>query len=77
MKQLQEGTVVEGTVINIIEDEIFVDLGYKADGIIPRDEFSYSDEKAADKYKAGDKISAYILRMNDGRGNVLLSTKSD
>lgn len=75
LKKLQEGTVVEGTVINIIGDEVFVDLGYKADGIIPRDEFSYKDEKASDKFKPGDKIEAYILRMNDGRGNVLLSTK--
>lgn len=75
LKKLEEGTVVEGTIVDIIGEDIFVDLGYKADGIIPRDEFSYGDEKPADKYKAGDKISAYILRMNNGQGNVLLSTK--
>ena len=75
LKKLEEGTVVEGTIVDIVGDDIFVDLGYKADGIIPREEFTYGDEKPADKYKVGDKISAYILRMNNGQGNILLSTK--
>ena len=75
LKKLEEGTVVEGTIVDIVGDDIFVDLGYKADGIIPRDEFTYGDEKPADKYKVGDKITAYILRMNNGQGNILLSTK--
>ena len=75
LKSLEEGTIVEGVVVDIVGDEIFVDLGYKADGIVPRDEFSYSEEVPGDKYKVGDKIEAYILRMNNGKGNVLLSTK--
>ena len=75
LKKLEEGTTVKGTIVDIVGDEIFVDLGYKADGIIPRDEFSYGDEKPSDKYKVGDEIEAYILKMNDGRGNVLLSAK--
>ena len=75
LKKLEEGTVVEGTIVDIIGEDIFVDLGYKADGVIPRDEFSYGDEKATEKYKVGDKIEAYILRMNNGQGNILLSTK--
>lgn len=76
LKSLEEGTQVTGTVVDIVNDEIFVDLGYKADGVVPRDEFSYDeDEKPASKYKIGDKIDVFILRMNDGKGNVLLSTK--
>ena len=75
LKKLEEGTVVEGTVVDIVGDDIFVDLGYKADGIIPKDEFSYGDETPSSKYKAGDSISAYILKMNNGQGNILLSTK--
>lgn len=75
LKKLEEGTVVEGTIVDIVGEDIFVDLGYKADGVIPRDEFTYGDEKPADKYKVGDKITAYILRMNNGQGNILLSTK--
>ena len=75
LKRLEEGTVVEGTVVDIVGDDIFVDLGYKADGIVPRDEFSYGDEVPSSKYKVGDKITAYILKMNNGQGNILLSTK--
>ena len=75
LKRLEEGTIVEGTVVDIVGDDIFVDLGYKADGIIPRDEFSYGTEVPSSKYKVGDSISAYILKMNNGQGNVLLSTK--
>ena len=75
LKSLEEGTVVEGVVVDIVGDEIFVDLGYKADGIVPREEFSYSDEIPSEKYKVGDKIEVYILKMNNGKGNVLLSTK--
>ena len=75
LKSLEEGTVVEGIVVDIVGDEIFVDLGYKADGIVPREEFSYSDEIPSEKYKVGDKIEVYILKMNNGKGNVLLSTK--
>ena len=75
LKSLEEGTVVEGVVVDIVGDEIFVDLGYKADGIVPKEEFSYSDEIPSEKYEVGDKIQAYILKMNNGKGNVLLSTK--
>lgn len=75
LRKLEEGTIVEGTVIDIIDDEIFVDLGYKADGIVPKDEFSYEDAKPSEMYKKGDKITAYILKMNNGQGNILLSCK--
>ena len=76
LKSLEEGTQVTGTVVDIVGNEIFVDLGYKADGIVTREEFSYNEnDKPEEMYKKGDKIDVYILRMNDGKGNVLLSTK--
>lgn len=68
---------VTGTVISISsKGEIFVDFGYKADGIIPLKE--YSDNENAnpkDEFKSGDSITADILKWNDGLGNVLLSYK--
>ena len=68
---------VTGTVIGISsKGEIFVDFGYKADGIIPRNEYS-EDEKLnpKDEFKTGDTITADVLKWNDGLGNVLLSYK--
>ena len=76
LKSLEEGTVVEGTCVDVVDGEVFVDLGYKADGIIPKEEFSYDeDEKPENTIKKGDKLEVFILRMNDGKGNVLLSRK--
>lgn len=68
---------VTGTVIGISsKGEIFVDFGYKADGIIARAEYSDDDTKnPKDEFKAGDTITADVLKWNDGTGNVLLSYK--
>lgn len=69
--------IITGTIINITsKGEIFVDLGYKADGIIPRDEYSFNlENNPADEFKVGDKITAEVIKKNDGTGNVLLSYK--
>lgn len=74
-KQLEK--IVTGTIISITnKGEIFVDINYKADGIIPKKEFSFDEnENPKDTFKVGDKISAEVLKMNDGEGNVLLSYK--
>ena len=68
---------VTGTVIQISsKGEIFVDFKYKADGIIPKSE--YSDDANKDpkiEFKPGDTITADVLKWNDGEGNVLLSYK--
>ena len=72
LEKISTGTVIE--VNN--EGEIFVDLNYKADGIIPKGEYSY-DENANPKeeLKPGDKIEVEVIKLNDGQGNVLLSCK--
>ena len=68
---------ITGTVIQISrKGEIFVDFKYKADGIIPRKEYSDDETKnPKDEFKPGDKITADVLKWNDGLGNVLLSYK--
>lgn len=68
---------VTGKVISISsKGEIFVDFGYKADGIVPLKEYS-DDENAnpKDEFKSGDTITADVLKWNDELGNVLLSYK--
>ena len=69
--------IVTGTVIQISsKGEIFVDFKYKADGIIPKVEYSEDETKnPKDEFKAGDEITADVLKWNDGLGNVLLSYK--
>lgn len=71
LKSIKKGTVITGTIVEINDkNEIFVDIGYKADGIIPKSEFFGEEE-----LKVGDKIKAEVLKLNDGQGNVLLSNK--
>lgn len=68
---------VTGTIIQISrKGEIYVDFQYKADGIIPKIEYSDDESKnPKDEFKVGDTITADILKWNDGYGNVLLSYK--
>ena len=77
MKTVNVKQIVKGIIININKKgEIIIDIGYKADGIIPRGEYSYNESADPRKeLKIGDTITAEVLKMNDGEGNVLLSTK--
>lgn len=77
LKETKLEKTVTGKIIAITQKgEIFVDIGYKADGIIPKQEYS-SDENANPmaEFKIGDEITADVLKQNDGLGNVLLSYK--
>ncbi len=75
-KTIHNGEVVEGTVIDVKEDEIILNIGYKADGIITRSE--YTNEQNADLREivhVGDKMEAKVLKVNDGDGQVVLTYK--
>ena len=75
--QIHGGQVLTGTVIQIVDGEISVSIGYKSDGYIPRSEFSNDpDLDPASQYKVGDPIEVEVLKVNDGEGNVLLSRKN-
>lgn len=77
IKDANIGKTATGKIIEITsKKEIIVDLGYKADGIIPLSEYSFDEGKNPnDEFKIGDTITADVLKMNDGLGNVLLSYK--
>lgn len=76
MTQLIPNSVVTGKIIGYNNNEVFVDLGYKADGLIPMDEFleqaGFDPER---DLKEGTPITALIMKINDGDGNVQLSKK--
>lgn len=77
MKNIKVKETLEGRIININKkDEIVIDIGYKADGLIPKSEYSYNENaNPREELKIGDKIIAEVIKMNDGEGNVLLSCK--
>ena len=76
LKTIRNGEVVEGTVIDVKPDEIILNIGYKSDGIITRNE--YTNEPNVDLttvVSVGDTMEAKVLKVNDGEGQVLLTYK--
>ncbi len=73
---IRKGEIVEGTIIGMNADEIYVNIGYKSDGIIPKSEFSnYPALDLTTAVTVGDSIRTKVLRVNDGEGQVLLTYK--
>lgn len=75
-KTIKNGEIVEGTVIAVKEDEIILNIGYKSDGIITKNE--YSNGQSVDLtqvVEVGQTMSAKVLKVNDGEGQVLLTYK--
>lgn len=72
---IHNGQIVEGTVISVKEDEIVLNIGYKADGIISRAEYSNTAVDLTECVKVGDTMQAKVVKVNDGEGQVSLSYK--
>ena len=76
LKTLSTGDVVSGTVIRVTPTEVYVDLGYKADGVISESELSDDPTlKPEDLVHVGDTVEAFVYRVSDVEGTVGLSVK--
>ncbi|MDO4661784.1 MAG: bifunctional 4-hydroxy-3-methylbut-2-enyl diphosphate reductase/30S ribosomal protein S1 [Tissierellia bacterium] len=76
MKKIYPRDIVKGSVINVKDDEIFVDIQYRADGIVKLDEMTDEQrENPKDHFNVGDEVDVYIIKLDDGEGNVSLSTR--
>lgn len=74
--KIKPGSVVEGKIIGVKPDEIIVDIQYKADGIITRNEYSNTPNlDLTTVVNVGDPITVKVIKTNDGEGQVLLSYK--
>ena len=75
-KTIHAGEEVKGTVIDVKPEEIILNIGYKSDGILTRNE--YTNEPNVDLttvVKPGDTLEVKVLKVNDGEGQVILSYK--
>ncbi|MCR5342054.1 MULTISPECIES: 30S ribosomal protein S1 [unclassified Butyrivibrio] len=75
-KTIHTGEVVEGTVISVKPDEIILNIGYKSDGVLTKNE--YSNDNSIDLtqvVKEGDTMDVKVLKTNDADGQVILSYK--
>ena len=76
LRKIYPKEVITGTVINVKDDEVFVDIQYRADGIVKLDEMT--EEEANDpknSFEVGEDIDVYVIKLDDGEGNVALSTR--
>ncbi len=74
--ELRTNEVIKGKIIGYNNNDVFVDLGYKADGLIPMEEFLDDPDFDPEKdLQTGNEIEALVVKINDGEGNVALSKK--
>jgi len=66
LENLQEGSLVEGTVISVSSDSVSVGIGYKSDGILPLSEFLIAPQ-------VGDRIKVVLVRKESSKGNIEIS----
>lgn len=75
-KKIRVGDVVTGTVIDVTEDQVIVDLKTYADGVIRKEDLSEApDFNMQEAVHPGDEITATVMATNDGEGNMVLSKK--
>ncbi|UCD38553.1 MAG: S1 RNA-binding domain-containing protein, partial [Fidelibacterota bacterium] len=65
---IREDEVLRGRVIGSNEREVLVDIGFKSEGIVPKEEFNQEELP-----QIGDEISVYLVRMEDANGQTVLS----
>ena len=75
-RTIHTGEVVEGSVIDVKPEEAVLNIGYKSDGILTRQE--YSNDNSLDLttvLNIGDKLEVKVVKVNDSEGQVVLSYK--
>ncbi len=74
VKNLKNGDIVTGVVVQVNQDEVLVDVGAKSEGVVPLRELSnFNVDSPQDVVKVGDKIKVYVLKSEDNEGRVILS----
>src|SRR5688572_2862317 len=74
--EVEDGQVVNGTVVKIDKDEVLLDIGYKSEGVIPSRELSIrNDVDPHEVVSLGDRVEALVLQKEDKEGRLVLSKK--
>lgn len=74
--KIHRGDVLTGEILFVTDTEVMVNINYTSDGIVDRNEISNDPAvKPKDIHKPGDTVQVYVMRMDDGEGNVVLSLK--
>ena len=71
LKPLEDGQLVDGSVIAVTDEYVFIDIGYKSEGKIPVSEF------AGDLPKTGDVVTVVLIRKDGRNGPEVSKAKAD
>lgn len=75
-RKIQEGDIITGTVIDVKEDEVTLDLKYYAQGVIKKEDLSNDPNfQVMEEIHVGDELEATVVSNDDGQGNIQLSRK--
>ena len=74
MTRIYRGQILPAKVALVGEQGVIVNIGYHADGLIPWNEMSF-DEIDRDSVVEGDTFNVYVIKVDDGEGNVLVSKR--
>ncbi len=76
MVVVEDGQIVEGTVVKVDQDEVLLDIGYKSEGVIPARELSIrNDVDPHEVVSLGERVEALVLQKEDKEGRLVLSKK--
>jgi small subunit ribosomal protein S1 len=76
MVDVEDGQIVEGTVVKVDRDEVLLDIGYKSEGVIPSRELSIRNDVDPNEIVTfGEKVEALVLQKEDKEGRLVLSKK--
>lgn len=70
LNKISEGEIIKGKIVNIREDSVAVDIGFKSEGLIPKTEFNNIEE-----LNVGDEIEVVLENVEDPEGQLVLSRK--
>ena len=75
-KQPHKGEVVEGTVIDVKDNEIILNIKAKSDGVLTKNEYSNNpDVDLKSEVKVGDELTVKVVSVNDSEGQVMVTYK--
>ena len=71
LTQIEEKSLIQGLVIAITKKEVVININYKSEGVVPKNEFRYNPDLAI-----GDSVDLYIENMEDKTGQLVVSHKT-
>ncbi|MBN1407011.1 MAG: 30S ribosomal protein S1, partial [Calditrichaceae bacterium] len=70
MRNITEGEIVNGRILNITNSDFIIDIGFKSEGMVPKEEFDNIEN-----YKPGDEVEVFLETLEGGDGQLSLSRR--